>query len=398
MSSSIPSKDAILATFNNSIQKIEGQPDNSSLRDLKARLKSNAADIVSNQGGGNHGHLGLILTDAAYSTIAPLQPFIVPANPGPLPLIPAGATAAQISQAEREHRANVNEFHTCRNVHDALKHQLLQSVDEMYYRAVKQPHVAYANRSCRTLLQHLFDNYGQVHPIDLDDNTNKMRQAWDPTHPFETVIDQIDNAVDFAESGQQPFTAPQILSVAYTLVFNTGLYTDALDLWDDREAVAKTWENFKAAILLAQRKLNRSRNATAGRHGFGNFANEYPPSLTDENQENLSTAISTLSSAVSADRETFCALVTNNTNLTQQLEETLKRLNALEAVVKKGSSTRSARPPHTENTNYCWTHGYRVAHDHDSKTCKNKADGHKDDAIRKNPLGGSLRGKPADFQ
>jgi hypothetical protein len=90
----VPTKEVILFTFTNGITKSEGEPDNKQLRDLKSRLKSNAAKIPSNQGGGNHGHLGLILTDASYATIARGYPFDITANPGPLSVIPDGSTAA----------------------------------------------------------------------------------------------------------------------------------------------------------------------------------------------------------------------------------------------------------------------------------------------------------------
>ncbi len=42
---------------------------------------------------------------------------------------------------------------------------------------------------------------------------------------------------------------------------------------------------------------------------------------------------------------------------------------------------------------YCWSHGYRVGRNHTSKTCTDKAVGHKDKATRKDPMGGSTLNK-----
>ena len=39
--------------------------------------------------------------------------------------------------------------------------------------------------------------------------------------------------------------------------------------------------------------------------------------------------------------------------------------------------------------NYCWSHGYKLAHIHTSAACTNKKEGHKSEATRRNPMGGS---------
>ena len=41
------------------------------------------------------------------------------------------------------------------------------------------------------------------------------------------------------------------------------------------------------------------------------------------------------------------------------------------------------------NTNYCWTHGYNIAANHTSATCRRQAPGHQTAATRENIMGGS---------
>jgi hypothetical protein len=43
--------------------------------------------------------------------------------------------------------------------------------------------------------------------------------------------------------------------------------------------------------------------------------------------------------------------------------------------------------------NYCWTHSHRVSKHHTSRTCANKAPGHRDDTTASNTLGGSNKDK-----
>ena len=60
---------------------ITGEPTNDTLQHLYDQLKINAQSVASNRGGGNHGHLGLVLTNVEYSILS-LTPFVRPINPG----------------------------------------------------------------------------------------------------------------------------------------------------------------------------------------------------------------------------------------------------------------------------------------------------------------------------
>jgi hypothetical protein len=160
---------------------IKGSPDNSSLRALKGRLKQNAAFIPSNQGEGNHGHLGLILSNATYNTIAPDTPFNIPPNPGPTALYADDATGPQIAAAERLHKTRLEEFIRTRNVADSLKHQLLATIPNIYLTVLKNPHIGYTNVPTHDLLDHLFVNYGVLHSLDPMANNAKISEQCDPS-------------------------------------------------------------------------------------------------------------------------------------------------------------------------------------------------------------------------
>ena len=59
---------------------IQGEPDADALITLKNQLKANASSVPSNLGGGNHGHLGLVLSPAAYALVSNTA-FVTPAHP-----------------------------------------------------------------------------------------------------------------------------------------------------------------------------------------------------------------------------------------------------------------------------------------------------------------------------
>ena len=59
------------------------------MKRLKNELRANASSVETNLGGGDHGYLGLILTEAEYQRVAPVTSFIAPRFPGEL-TIPRG--------------------------------------------------------------------------------------------------------------------------------------------------------------------------------------------------------------------------------------------------------------------------------------------------------------------
>ena len=68
---------------------ITGEPTHKSLKRLKTELPANAISIDTDLGGGNHGYLGLVLTDVEYARITPTPLPFVPLNfPGPLVINP----------------------------------------------------------------------------------------------------------------------------------------------------------------------------------------------------------------------------------------------------------------------------------------------------------------------
>jgi hypothetical protein len=96
-------------------------------------------------------------------------------------------------------------------------------------------------------------------------------------------------------------------------------------------------------------------------------------------------ALANLATAVSADPEAFAKL----TALVEQLQAENRSLKENNKENRKNGTGCSQKKPDNRERGYCWTHGFRVAHNHNSQTCCAKADGHKDDATKENTMGGS---------
>ena len=64
------------------LTKVHSTPTYESLQTLVTELKANAGSVPSTLGGGQHGHLGLLLSEIRYATLEDTIPWVTPNNPG----------------------------------------------------------------------------------------------------------------------------------------------------------------------------------------------------------------------------------------------------------------------------------------------------------------------------
>jgi hypothetical protein len=236
-----------------------------------------------------------------------------------------------------------------------------------------------------------------IAPTELTQNYDRLNTPYDPNQPIETLFQQIQDARAFAVAGGQLYGNAMIINVAYTLIFNTGLFPDACRAWKSRAIAEKKWAQFKIDFATAHREF-RLTNQTAQQSGF-HSANMMIEQGRPESMRDTAEAIAQLATATASDRSTVATLTTTNVKLATQLEAA----NALIAQLKNEIATlknkikpawQGQRPVRTMNNgSYCWSHGYQVAESHTSATCNMKKSGHQDVAIKSNTMGGVQWGK-----
>jgi len=211
--------DSIVENFpHTSIDPIIEQPNYESLAEVHLKLNTNAASVHSHLGDGQLGLLYLTVTPAVYITQSNI-PFVPPTNPGPIPTIPNNATAHQINEIKRQFNRATEIYKEYNDTDKALKSLFISAVDDLYIRALKDKYIGYANVTMLQMLTHLYVNYAKITPTDLEENDKRMKADWDPNQPFKVLIDQIDDGVDYATAGENPYTLEQIVNIAYNLVY-----------------------------------------------------------------------------------------------------------------------------------------------------------------------------------
>jgi hypothetical protein len=87
--------------------------------------------------------------------------------------------------------------------------------------------VGYANCMSLQFPTHLLTYYAMIAPTELTQNYERLNTPYDPNLPIESLFQNIQDARAFAVAGGQHYGAAMIVNVAYTLVFYTGLFSDA---------------------------------------------------------------------------------------------------------------------------------------------------------------------------
>ena len=135
-----------------------------------------------------------------------------------------------------------------KNLTDASKKVIQDSIDGMYLEGITDRNVGLANITIREILEFLFQNYGNITQYNIEDNDKKLKEKWDANSPIEMLFDQIKDAQDFAAAAGQPYTNNQLLTTAYNLIYATGLFFDDCKARNRLPANQKTMGNFKTTF------------------------------------------------------------------------------------------------------------------------------------------------------
>eukprot|EP00957_Ditylum_brightwellii_P032723 2480283-Ditylum_brightwellii.AAC.1 len=174
------------------------------------------------------------------------------------------------------------------------------------------------------ILQHLYATYGQIMPSKLEENDRVMKKDFNLTLPIEHLAEQIESVVTVVGNTNQPYTAAQVLSIAYNLVFKTGFYKGACKDLQNKPDADKTWPNFERYFVAAY--TDNLKEITAISMGYG--------TNVVQQQGDLIEALEHLANAALSSRAALTNLTQANLTLAKQLE---KAQEEIEATKKKGT-------------------------------------------------------------
>jgi hypothetical protein len=173
--------DDIITKFpNKRLPIIDGEPDYTSINTMVQLLYSNAATLTTAPGGGHHGHIGIIMPAALYTTLSAI-PYNEPGDPGTIPVHAANATSAIRESDRMNHKEALKQFHHHNNMNDALKPQIIDAVADAYLGELRNRYTGYLGVRPRDLLDHLLERYGKITASDIANCRTRMEAPMDTT-------------------------------------------------------------------------------------------------------------------------------------------------------------------------------------------------------------------------
>ena len=144
---------------------IQGTPTKKTLKRLKQELRANASSVESDLGGGDHGYLGLVLTDTKYATVLPTT-FTAPTYPATL-TIPTGTSQVEALNLREQHKKARQTYYGCKNVEKALQHHIQDAIEDKYLETLVDEDTQLIQDNIPAVLQYLFNTYGKIPSEDV---------------------------------------------------------------------------------------------------------------------------------------------------------------------------------------------------------------------------------------
>ena len=237
-----------------------------------------------------------------------------------------------------------------------------------------------------------------------------MKTQWNQEEPIEVFFNQIEEAVEYAQNGNAPFTNAQVINTAFVVMAQAKIFKEACKEWRRKPNNEKTWPNFKNHFFAAYVEWKDDNKYTTNEYTDANIAN-----YARDTAEALQTMLQVNNTNVEEQAQQMANLTIQNQDLRTQLQALTTQLgtmqNILQQLTSNNNTTRNSNNRNGSNRNnnnrnnnnrngnnrrspnrpiaYCWTHGGIYSGNHNSQTCWRPAQNHVREATLENRIGGS---------
>ena len=286
-----------------SVTKIHGQPKSHDLTILEKELIAILAGIPTALGGGNFGHVGVIMEAAAYSTMTGGIAFADPANPGVYPAgLAANAAATVRARAEAEHKELITQFETFEGVRQGVKDLILEAVDNEYLIEIEHETLGFLNQTPRQMLDHLLARGGALDFADTKELLAERDGEWNVSENPQLYFNRVEKAMKGLLRNGITSDPNERRDIALFYLKTTGEFDAAVREWEAKPAADKTWANIKTFISTEYAKENKQNKLTA---------KQFKANAIDEQAEATEELIAALTDAHTKQMETLIKSTTD---------------------------------------------------------------------------------------
>eukprot|EP00804_Cyclotella_cryptica_P014668 CCRYP_012700-RA/>CCRYP_012700-RA protein AED:0.35 eAED:0.34 QI:0/-1/0/1/-1/1/1/0/213 len=165
------------------ISKIDGQPTNKDMNQLTWEIGAMLATVTTTHGGGDQGHIGMILKDSEYTSFSTgATSFVVPKNPGPFPTTVSTNEVGRLRQLA-EHKQLIIEYETYQGCLQTTHMKIIHAIDPEWLAGMRNERLGFTHRTPIELLNHLRSNGATLDDIDIRELISTMDTAWNTENP-----------------------------------------------------------------------------------------------------------------------------------------------------------------------------------------------------------------------
>jgi hypothetical protein len=264
------------------ITKIDGQPTDEDLNKLTKELTNALGSVATELGGGEHGHVGLIVEATEYITFSRSgATYDIPANPKAYPANADRDPAVRERQVA-EHKAKIAEYETHLGVESWARRMIVNAIDHEWLAEMESETMGFNHRSPKELLAHLRSVGGTLDHMDITELFSNLQKAWDGIETPASYFARGDKYERQLEKAGQAKNPALRLAFALATFSESGEFDPALRDWDAKSATNKTFANFRVYMQQEFGKHHEQNKTTAKAAGHG-IANN----VTDKEVDHL---------------------------------------------------------------------------------------------------------------
>jgi len=379
------------------LTRVYGVPDFDSIKTLEDELKANASSVQTELGGGQFGHLGLVVSPTQYANASQV-PYDRPAQP--VLEIPQGTAQHEVARLRHDYVQAHVQFREVCDLEKQLLSQLTQAIDGLYIRALRNQHTGTIKQTIPQVFTWLYTKYGQVKQEALVKKAQSIREiTYDIQDPMVVLWNEIDDLTRLAEAANNPYTPRQILEFGETALLKCSDFEGDMKKWYSKPLDEQTWANFKLFCDTAREAIIKVRgthqrlteyqsaNLTVSKvleavetldHKLNSTIALYQEGFTPPPQ--LQSANSSTGSSSSMTSEPSTLIMMELLQLMRDMRQDRSRQTEI------GGNRPGNRRDRKNISKYCWSHG---ACTHAGSDCQRKKIGHQDAASFTSQMKGS---------
>ncbi|KAL7475096.1 LOW QUALITY PROTEIN: hypothetical protein ACHAW6_006934 [Cyclotella cf. meneghiniana] len=249
------------------VTEIDGQLTSEDLTKLTYELCNAAFTIPTRLGGGDHGHMGLVLPEREYVLISMGNAsFDRPTYPRPCPITLSDDMKTRTREMAVHKAAQIK--YQVLGVEQALHHLILRAVPKEWH---KNKYTGVSHLSIINILSHLKTEGANLEDFDVEELNKKMNEAWSIDETPATYFQRMDEYEEQLVKAGIPAQPVLRLALFKAQLQATGEFDLEIDEWDRKTATSKTFANFRPYIQKKLFKLAKDKQRKKDRKAFKTF-------------------------------------------------------------------------------------------------------------------------------